>query len=553
MESTDQERYPLLTAAVMIGGFVLLYLSLFYPGFTPIHLTGGDAPTYLLNARRMLRGEVIYRDFFQFTPPATETFFFILFKIFGVHAWIPNLVLIVLGLLIAWVMIVISRTVISGKAAYLPAALFLVIPFRSRLDASHHWFSLLFAMAAVALLVQGISALRLVGAGALCGIAMCFTQSTGLPAIIGLALFLLWAAATHQLSWLNFRRAQLYIWFPFIIVIVLFNGYFIIRAGLGTFLHDTVVFGIRYWHYDFWNTFGAYMTDMPPYHPWYRLPALAIWFSVYLLTPLIYILFFVRYLDEKGERPSEPWDRLVLIALVGAMLFLGIAPAPFWMRLCVVAPPGIILFVWFLSSRGRFLTVRTTAAWVIVLVLAIGECGDRWVGWRQQVKLPIGRVVVYDRPLFQEITFLLDHTKPGDYFFGDADLSFLLDLRNPAPIPYVTASDYTRPEQVRQTIQALEKYPVKYVYWSSIFDMAPWVAGATNQLAPLRTYLTSHYYLAKSIEADDCDRSFWEIGTAPIELPPPPPPPAGQTGASPPGTNPQNPQRTPLDTPARVP
>jgi len=552
MDLLDRERNFYVTAAFLVAGLIFLYLSLFYPGLIPAYFTGGDAPTYLLNAARMLRGEVIYRDFFQFTPPATETLFFVLFKIFGIHAWIPNFVLIVIGLFIAWLMIVISRSVISGRSANLPAALFLVVPFRSRLDASHHWFSLLFALAALALLVKEISALRLVGAGALCGIAMCFTQSTGLPAIIGLALFILWAAVTGELSWLNFRRAQLYIWSSFIIVVVLFNAYFAIRAGIGLFFHDTVVFGIRYWRYDFWNTFGVYATDMPPYHPWYRLPALAIWFSVYLLTPLIYVLFFVRYWDEKDERTSEPWDRLVLIAIFGTMLFLGIAPAPSWLRLCVVAPPGIILFVWFLSSPGRSPKLRTTAAWVVVIVLAIGESADRWMGWRQQMDLPIGRVVVFNRTLGEELKFLRDNTRPGDYFFGDPQLNYLLNLHDPSPIPYVTPSDYTRPEQVQQTIRALEKHPVKYVYWSSIFDMPPPVAHTKNNLAPLRDYLLAGYHIAKDFEGDDCDRSFWEKGTAPIELPPLTPSP-DQAGKPATGENPQSPSPAPLDTPAKVP
>ena len=546
-----------MTAAILLGGFFFLYLSLFFLPAIPIHFLPGDATTYLFNACRMLRGKVIYRDFFEFTPPATEVFYFLMFKVFGVRAWIPNVVLIGLGLSIAWLMIVISKNVIPGKAAYLPAALFLVIPFRSQLDPTHHWFSTFFVMAALALLVVNITALRLVGAGALCGVAMCFTQSTGLPAAMGLGLFFLWAALTGELSWMNFRRAQLYIWSSFFTVVVLFNTYFALRAGLRTFLRDTIVFGIRYWPSEIWNTFGAYMTDMPSFHPWYRMPALAIWASVYLLTPLIYILFFVRYRDEKKNRTSEPWDRLVLIAITGMTLFLGVAVAPSWLRLCVVAPPGVILFAWFLSSPGRFLSIRTMVAWVIVFVLAIGECGERWVASRQVVKLPIGRVAVFNPVQYEEIKFLLDHTRPGDYFFGNNELNYLLDLRDPSPIPFVTSSDYTRPEQVQATIQGLEKYPVKYIYWSSILDMHPEVAHNTNHLAPLRAYMLAHYQPVKTIEGDDFARSFWEkfVVPAPIPIPGPiPPSTPAQPEASPSTADGQgNTQPIPLDTPAQVP
>ncbi|TAM80067.1 MAG: hypothetical protein EPN47_16370 [Acidobacteria bacterium] len=557
MDSFNEEHPFLLTALILIGGYIFLYFNLFSLPATPFHFLSGDATTYLFNARRMLRGEVIYRDFFQFTTPATEVFFLLLFKIAGVRAWIPNVVLIGLGLGIAWLMIVISKQVIPGRAAYLPAVLFLVVPFRGQLNPTHHWFSMLFVMAALTLLVEHASALRLVGAGTLCGVAMCFTQSTGLTAEVGLALFLLWAAWTGQMSWENFRTAQSYIWVPFGTVVVLFNAYFMIRAGFTNFVHDTVVFGLRYWPSGQSNTIRAFMTDMPASHPWYRSTALAIWASIYLLVPLIYILFFVRYRDEKEDRPAEAWDRLVLIAIMGAMLFLGVAASPTWPRLCTVAAPGVILFVWFLNSPGRLRVIRTTAIWAVAGVLALGECGGRLMAWRQTVRLPIGQVAVINPIQYEEVNFLLARTKPGDYFFGSNELNYLLDLRDPSPLPYVTASDYTRPQQVQQTIQGLEKHPVKYVYWPSILDMPPEDGHGPNHLRPLRAYLESHYQIVQTVEGDDFARSFWEKVSlsAPIPLPSlEPQPTQGQPGGAPAGTSsPARPLAAPLDAPARVP
>lgn len=539
----------MLTATILVGGFVYLYLNLFYLPAVPIHFLTPDATDFLFNAQRMQHGLKIYRDFFELTLPGTEVYYLTLFKIFGERAWIPNITLIVLGLSMAYLMIVISRKVISGKMAYLPAVLFLVIPFRSQLDATHHWFSTLFALAALALLVGNISALRLVGAGAFCGVAICFTQSSGAAAVLGLSLFLLWAGVTHELSWQNFRRAILYVWSSFIIVVVLFNSYFIYEAGFRTFLYDTVIFNLRHYSSMIGNSFRAYMIDMPAHHPWYRLPALAIWGSIYLLIPLIYILFFVRYWDEKEDRPDEPWDSLVLIAIMGFMLFLAVATSPTWLRLCTVAAPGIVLFVWYLNSPGKTRTLRTTAVWVAVLLVAFGEWHGRLFGWHEDVNLPIGRVAVLNRVQYQEIKFLLDHTKPGEYFFGDNELNYLLDLRDPSPIPFVTRSGYTRPEQVRETIRSLEKYHVKYVYWASILDMPPEVPHSRNHLAPLRAYLLSHYRLVKSIEGNDYRRSFWEkVPTAAIVAPP------AQAGEPPAGPNAVNGSGSaPLDSPNPVP
>jgi hypothetical protein len=547
MEFFSEDRPLPLTAVILVAGYLYLYLNLFVLPGIPIHFLTPDATNFLFNARRMQHGQVIYRDFFELTLPGTEVFYLFLFKIFGNRAWIPNVTLIVLGLSITYLMIAISRRVISGMAAYLPAVLFLVVPFRSQLDATHHWFSTLFIMWVLALLVNRISAVRLVAAGALCGVAACFTQSSGLLAAMGVTLFILWATMTHQLSWSNFRTAQGYIWAPFFIVLLLFNLYFIVRAGLRTFFYDTVLFNFRYFSSDIGNSFHVFMTDLPPFHPWYHVPALAIWASIYLLIPLVYILFFVRYWDEQEDGPSEPWDRLVLIAIMGAMLFLSVAASPSWLRLCMVSAPGLILFVWFLNFPGRLRTIRVTAMWVIVIAIALGEWHGRAFGWKKQVNLPIGRMVVLNQVQYQEIQFLLDHTKPGDYFFGNNELNYLLDLRDPSPAPFVTSTEYTRPEQVQQTIQGLEKHPVKYVYWPSILDMPPEAGQSAGHLAPLRTYLQSHYQIVKTIEGDDFARSFMEKinVSAPIPLPPP-----GQTGDSHSGAGSQ---AAPLDTPAQVP
>ena len=110
-----------LLFALLAAGFSFLYLNLFYLPNTPIHLFV-DQVTQLFDARRMLDGQVIYKDFFQVTPAGTQVVYLVLFRLFGVRAWIPNAMLIALGLSIAWLMVVIGREVVSEKAALLAAA-----------------------------------------------------------------------------------------------------------------------------------------------------------------------------------------------------------------------------------------------------------------------------------------------------------------------------------------------------------------------------------------------------------------------------------------------
>lgn len=534
MESISKKESILLTAAVLVGGFVFLYLNLFYLPNIPIHLSG-DRSTYLFNARRMLDGQLAYRDFFQHTLPATEVFYFLLFSMLGVHAWIPNVTLILLGLSIAWLIIIISRKVIPDRTAFLPAILFLAIPFYSQPGTAHHWFSVLMVLAAISLVIDHITALGLVGAGALCGVATCFSQSRGVSAEIGLAAFLMWAVFKKVLTWRDCRKAQTYLWVPFVTIVAGFNAYFALEAGIGKFLRDTLAFGFRYGSTASWNSYHAYMTDVPQFHPWFRLPGLIVWLAVYLLVPLIYILFFVRYWDEEKDLPAEPWDRLMMLWFVGLALFLGVVTAPTWIRLCTVSPPAVILFVWYFNLEGLLQKVRIAAVWVIALALAIGVTTERRMQWRAYVTTPIGQVAVLDHMQYDEIYFLLGKTKPGEYFFGNNDIGYLLGLRDPARVAFVTASDYTRPEQVSNVVESLKSHPVEYVFCSPALELAQENQSSTNHLGPLYAYLSSNYHIAKIFPNYDM---FWQRGKEPPPGPPPQPIPATPESPQPSGNTP---------------
>ena len=406
-----------LTTSIFVGGFVFLYVNLFYFPCTPIYLLV-DQVTQLFDARQMLDGYVIYKDIFQVTPPGTQVVYLLLFRLFVVRTWIPNAMLIVLGLSIMGLMVVIARKIVSAKTALLAAALFLVIPFRSQFDATHHWYSTLTAMAGLAVLMEARDPWRLAGAGVLFGLSSWFTQARGLPAAFGVALFLVWEARRNRHTARQFWKSQFQLWGPFATVLVGFNAYFAWRAGLNNFLYDTVVFGLRYYPSEAWNNYRVYMIDVPRFYPWYRLPALGIFLSIHLLIPLIYILFFARYLTTANQNPGAPWDRLMLLSLTGFFMFLGMAPAPSWLRICAVSPPGVILFVWFWNSPGRFRSLRIKGIWLLAILIALGECAEREMRWHRDLNLAIGRIAMMNPNLCESLEYLQSHTTGRLFFRG---------------------------------------------------------------------------------------------------------------------------------------
>jgi len=81
-EQKHSSRVETIDIVLIFLVIVLLYLFLFkLPGY-PFYYEN-DQLIFLENADRMLNGEVIYRDFFQFTFPGCQVIYYLLFLVFG--------------------------------------------------------------------------------------------------------------------------------------------------------------------------------------------------------------------------------------------------------------------------------------------------------------------------------------------------------------------------------------------------------------------------------------------------------------------------------------
>jgi len=496
---------------VLLAVFLSLYLVEFVFPFVPV-LPWGDECIYLSNARRMLEGQVIYRDFFQFTTPGTELLYVLLFKLLRPRVWIPSAMLVLLGIVLMWLAIAISKKVLDQWAAFLAPILFLTFAFRSALSATHHWYSTLAVTAAIAVLIEKRGLARLTLGGVLCGLALCFTQARGLAAILGFALFLLWENRHNKYRWPSFLRRASYLFAGFLVTVVALNGYFVWKAGPERFLECTVIFGVRYYPaVSEVNTLKAYMVTLPDVRGWADLPKLAVYFFIHALLPLTYVLFFIRYRHQVRTRPLEPWDRLMLLNIVGLFLFVGVAPAPNFFRLCTVALPALIVFVWLIGSPGKLHWASARVLWAFCLIVTVAG------PWRAQrrsytyLDLPSGRTAFPDPPWYDRCKWVLEHTRPSEFLFdaSGSGFYFLFGLRNPAPVPFLTPTDYTRPEQVQDVVEGLESRRVPYVVWPLWLDSWYYHNPVFDHLDPLRAYLRHHYHVVKTFENYDYDQ-IWK-------------------------------------------
>src|SRR5262249_40844860 len=149
-------EHPLLTrAGLLASAAAYLYATLFRLPATPI-LLSGDQLFFWMHGQRMLHGELPYRDFFQFTPPGTDLFYFAAFKTLGRRIWVLDVVVLVLGVALCGVCFEIARKILPSALAALATLLFVALIYSRLLNATHHWFSILAIMIAVTTLMAGI-------------------------------------------------------------------------------------------------------------------------------------------------------------------------------------------------------------------------------------------------------------------------------------------------------------------------------------------------------------------------------------------------------------
>jgi hypothetical protein len=503
-----------------------LYLIQFRLPFTPI-FTGGDENLLLPDATRMLEGQIIYRDFFELVTPGLAVTNLGLFKLFGVRVWIPEISLLLLGLGLASLITLISQKVLRGPAVYLPSVLFLTCAFGFGLDDTHHWYSALCELGAVAVILEKRPPVRILAAGALCGLASFFMQTQGVFAATGISIFLIWDGRRAGRRCQEISKSLGCLFASFGAAFLATSAYFIHMAGLSRFLYCVMGFSIKYWSaYRQSDSLYSVIFEFRSLLGLDALPGLGIFLFIHALLPLVYVWFWMRY--RKQASKTESAVPLMLLSIVGFLQFLGLASAPTTFRLFAVAPLGLILLVWLLRGQTRLSRISTGILWAVAIGVAIVlplRIQSRPVRY---LDLPRGRVAV-DNAYYESLLWWSQHTRPGDFVFtaSGTEILFPLALRIPAEVNYVTNTDFTRPDQVRNIVAALAEKQVRFVLWDSVANgegtllsrdipsgpiraslrgayraLKTFMGGdylpTGDHLGPLRDYLNAHYHIVKS-------------------------------------------------------
>jgi 4-amino-4-deoxy-L-arabinose transferase-like glycosyltransferase len=226
-----------IAAAVFLlaTGYLLLFRR--YTTIEP------DEGIVLQGAQRILRGEVLYRDFFSFLTPGSFYLQALLFKVFGNSFLVPRSTLAVLGGMFSAIGYLLARRVCRRSTALIAVALLTLITLPYRFLALHNWDSTLLACLAIYCAVRMVGSAHAGWAFAmatLTSLTLLFEQSKGVGLALGLGLGLV-SVRVLRASRLEVRRVDLIaiaaglVW-PFVVTF----GYFFSQHALGPMLFDWI-------------------------------------------------------------------------------------------------------------------------------------------------------------------------------------------------------------------------------------------------------------------------------------------------------------------------
>jgi len=489
--------WPLLF--LLLGAAAYLYFNLFFPSHTPI-LLGGDQVFFWTYAERMMDGERIYQDFFQFTPPGTDLVYFGLFKLLGPTVWVTNATVLILGVVLCWLCFALAGEIMQQRYATLATVFFLVVVYGKTLNATHHWFSVLAIMGALKIYMTKASATRTLGAGTLLGLASFFTQTHGAVALVAFILFLVLAWWRKQESWVDLLRDEGLLLLGYILALLLLSAHFIAAIGFRQLWYFQVTF-VR--EYAVHASQGANL-GLPEHLSWHSLLRLSQYLVVYILLLVVYPLSLWRCWRE-GHKPSFPWERVTLLSMVGVFLLVEVAFSMNWLRVFAISFAGVILLFWNADRLGM------TRRYAVVLLWA----GFAFIGFRQTRAAYVhehatthlrGGDVATSPQASEKLRWLMLHTTPGQFFLqADWPGMYLpLRLRNPLFVDAITPGEDTRAEDVASAIQQLEQKRVQYILWRARLESTE---SAKDSVTPLRAYLHLKYSLVHTFSDGDM---VWE-------------------------------------------
>jgi len=298
--------FKLITIYIAVFAITHWYLS-YYRDM--LYALSADEGYIIYGAKRVLDGQIIYKDFFQFYPPGNFYLLALIYKLFGYSFTVARESAIIIDSLINVMMFYLSYKAFKAWYAIIPPLFFMILGFPNWIQFSHYWTSELFFLFSLIFFLWYLEQKKryyLYISGFLIGITTLFLQMPGLYGGI-LLLMLLFVLKFHNKDlWklaINFTISAAV---PLIIVF----GYLEIK---GAFLES-----IKQQVFVIFNTYPKTFAFNPLDFIFKGIYPLSIFIGVYFFGSILTLIYFVVF--NKHTR------NITGIIIVGnIVLFLTIA------------------------------------------------------------------------------------------------------------------------------------------------------------------------------------------------------------------------------------
>lgn len=494
--------------------FVFLYLHLFVAPFDPIYYEA-DHSALLNDAKRIVGGEVIYRDFFEFAFPGAPLLYASLIAIFGAKLWILNAAILAHGMIAAYLGVAISRKLELGNClSYIPSALFIFFGFRwFGVDGEHRMFSPLFVCLAILTLLSGRTAPRVAAAGVICSAASFFTQQRGFLGVVAIAILLIVEFGVIEKKWSQGLKLVLVLGISSGVSLALMLAPFVLIAGQDVFFRGTLGFLSTYAQDPEFNGLQTYIATFSKLRDaGVTITLVTLFYS--LLIPAVYIAALVLALIRGRRDGYLTVSGIIIACVIGLLQSIGTS-GPNVYRFYQVSLPALVVLCW-LAFQTRLIKPLVSQVVLGALILFGLVLGFRLqIGWElKPLETASGRIVFPSPLAFERYEWLVQNTIPGEavYETYNAHVNYPLGLRNPCRISVLLNSPYSPPEHINWVVEDLKRARPRFIIWDGTWTEEMGAPDADQRLRPVYVFLTENYRRVKSfIPYDNRNREIWEL------------------------------------------
>jgi len=489
-----------------------------------------DEGILLQGAARILRGEVLYRDFFSFYTPGSYYWLAVLFKLFGTSYLVARTRLAVYGGLFSLLTYFFARRVCGRWTAILAAYLFLIIGLPYRFEVLHNWDSMLTAYLALYCAVWWIQSARgpwAFATGTFAALTFLIEQSKGVGLFIGLAAGLLVVFAKRARP-MAFRRSHLamavagLVW-PLVPTVAYFAAQHSVTPMISDWLWPVSHYsGANRLPYGFINTSQSGWEVLYGSGSWARRLVFILFTSPCFLLPALPFLALallavhaVRMPSGDAHANASSYYTLVCAGGVGLVLSAVMTGRADLHHLVFVAPPLFVPLAWVVEGRGFSLPglAKWRAALVAYLLVFFTTFGMAFlVGGplAAQFRLETRRGTLTLRRTDFVIPYLIRHVSPGEEIFvypHQPLFCFLTATYNPTSFEYLQLGMHSE-GQIGEAMAQLAAHPPRMVVWAPSFNTATipqeWPATPQRVLSrdTIRDFILARYRPCTTLASD---------------------------------------------------